>query len=53
MSNPDEIDRRVEGTELEQFICKDAPDQRQGVLGSLGLIADSLRLLPTKEAGQR
>ena len=49
MSNPDEIDRRVEGTELEAFISKDAPDQRQGVLGSLGLIADSLRLLPTKE----
>ena len=49
MSNPDEIDRRVEGTELEAFISKEAPDQRQGVLGSLGLIADSLRLLPTKE----
>ena len=49
MSNPDEIDRRVEGTELEQFIGKDSPDQRNGVLGSLGLIADSFRLLPTKE----
>ncbi len=52
MSNPDEIDRRVEGTELEAFISKDAPDQRQGVLGSLGLIADSLRLLPSKEQAQ-
>jgi type IV secretory pathway TraG/TraD family ATPase VirD4 len=49
MSNPDEIDRRVEGTELAQFIGKDSPDQRNGVLGSLGLIADSFRLLPTKE----
>ena len=49
MSNPDEIDRRVEGTELESIISKDAPDQRNGVLGSLGLIADSLRLLPSKE----
>jgi type IV secretory pathway TraG/TraD family ATPase VirD4 len=48
MSNPEEIDRRVKGTELEAFISKDAPDQRQGVLGSLGLIADSLRLLPGK-----
>jgi type IV secretory pathway TraG/TraD family ATPase VirD4 len=48
MSNPDEIDRRVKGTELEAFISKEAPDQRQGVLGSLGLIADSLRLLPTR-----
>ncbi len=52
MSNPDEIDRRVEGTELEAFISKDAPDQRQGVLGSLGLIADSLRLLPSKEQAE-
>jgi type IV secretory pathway TraG/TraD family ATPase VirD4 len=49
MSNPDEIDRRVKGTELQAMISKDASDQRQGVLGSLGLIADSLRLLPTKE----
>ena len=49
MSNPDEIDRRVAGTELESIISEDAPDQRNGVLGSLGLIADSLRLLPTKE----
>ncbi len=49
MSNPDEIDRRVKGTELESIISKDAPDQRNGVLSSLGLIADSLRLLPTKE----
>lgn len=49
MSNPDEIDRRVKGTELEAMISKDAPDQRNGVLGSLGLIADSFRLLPTLE----
>jgi type IV secretory pathway TraG/TraD family ATPase VirD4 len=49
MSHPDEIDRRVKGTELEAMISKDAADQRNGVLGSLGLIADSLRLLPTKE----
>jgi type IV secretory pathway TraG/TraD family ATPase VirD4 len=49
MSNPDEIDRRVAGTELEAMIGKDSPDQRNGVLGSLGLIADSLRLLPTKK----
>ncbi len=48
MSNEDEIDRRVEGTELAQIIAKGAQQQRSGVLGSLGLIADSLRLLPTK-----
>ena len=49
MSNPDEIDRRVKGTELEQIIAKGAQQQRAGVLASLGLIADSLRMLPTKE----
>jgi type IV secretory pathway TraG/TraD family ATPase VirD4 len=49
MCNEDEIDRRVEKTELAAMIAKDAPDQRNGVLGSLGLIADSLRLLPTRE----
>ena len=48
MSNEDEIDRRVDGTELAQMIAKGAPQQRSGVLGSLGLIADSLRLLPTR-----
>jgi type IV secretory pathway TraG/TraD family ATPase VirD4 len=52
MSDPEEIDRRVEGTELAAMISKDAPDQRNGVLGSLGLIADSLRLLPTKEQAE-
>ncbi len=46
MSNEDEIDRRVEGTELAAMIAKGAQQQRSGVLGSLGLIADSLRLLP-------
>jgi type IV secretory pathway TraG/TraD family ATPase VirD4 len=49
MSNPKEIDARVAGTEIAAMIAKDAPDQRNGVLGSLGLMADSLRLLKTKE----
>ena len=49
MSNPAEIDSRVKGTELEQIIAKGAQQQRAGVLASLGLIADSLRMLPTKE----
>ena len=54
MSNEKEIDARVSGTELAAMIAKDAPDQRNGVLASLGLIADSLRLLPTlKQAGER
>ena len=49
MSDPAEIDRRVEGTEYAQMIAKGAQEQRSGVLASLGLIADSLRMLPIKE----
>jgi RecA/RadA recombinase len=48
MSDPREIDERVKNTELEQIIAKGAQQQRSGVLASLGLIADSLRMLPTK-----
>jgi hypothetical protein len=48
MSDPREIDERVKDTELAQIIAKGAQQQRSGVLASLGLIADSLRMLPTK-----
>lgn len=48
MSNPDEIDRRLKGTEHAHLIDPRAHQQRAGVLGSLGLVADSLRLLPRK-----
>jgi type IV secretory pathway TraG/TraD family ATPase VirD4 len=51
MSNADEIDRRVVGTEMAYMIAKGAQQQRNGVLASLGLVADSLRLLPTREEG--
>jgi type IV secretory pathway TraG/TraD family ATPase VirD4 len=54
LSNPAEIDQRVRGTEMEAMIAKGAQQQRNGVLASLGLVADSLRMLPTKEqAGDR
>ena len=49
LSDENEIDKRVEGTEMAYMIAKGAEQQRSGVLGSMGLIADSLRLLPTKE----
>jgi len=49
MSDEAEIDRRLKGTELANFAPKDAPQQRSGVLASLGLVADSLRLLPTRD----
>ncbi len=49
MANPEEIDRRVQNTEMATMIAKGAQQQRNGVLASLGLIADSLRFLPKKE----
>ena len=49
MSDPAEIDKRVAGTEMAMMIAKGAQQQRNGVLASLGLVADSLRMLPTKE----
>jgi type IV secretory pathway TraG/TraD family ATPase VirD4 len=51
MSNPDEIDRRLKGTEHAHLIDPRAHQQRAGVLGSLGLVADSLRLLPKRAEG--
>ena len=52
MANPDEIDRRVQNTEMAMMIAKGAQQQRNGVLASLGLIADSLRMLPKKETSE-
>jgi hypothetical protein len=49
MSNPEEIDRRLKGTEHAHLIDPRAHQQRAGVLASLGLVADSLRLLPRRE----
>jgi type IV secretory pathway TraG/TraD family ATPase VirD4 len=53
MANPDEIDSRVRGTEMAMMIAKGAQQQRNGVLASLGLIADSLRMLPRKEQAEQ
>lgn len=53
MSNEKEIDQRLKGTELANFAPKDAPQQRSGVLASLGLVADSLRLLPSRSEVER
>lgn len=53
MANPDEIDHRVQNTEMAMMIAKGAQQQRNGVLASLGLIADSLRMLPKKDKTER
>jgi len=45
MSHPEEIDRRVKGTEYAAMIDRDSPPQRNGVLGSLSMVADAMKLL--------
>ena len=49
MSNPAEIDQRIRKTEYWALIDPRAPHQREGVLGSLNMTADSFRLLPKQE----
>jgi len=46
MRHEEEIDQRVKGTEYAAMIDRQAPAQRSGVLASLNMVADSLRLLP-------
>lgn len=48
MSHPREIDQRVQGTEYEAIIDTESPPQRNGVLGSLNMVADALKLLPAE-----
>jgi Type IV secretion-system coupling protein DNA-binding domain len=54
MSNADEIDKRIEGTEMAAMIDRGAANQRSGVLGSLNMVADAFKLLPSeRETKQR
>ena len=46
MSHEDELDRRLEGTELATFVYRGAGPQRGGVLAALNMVADSLKMLP-------
>ena len=53
MSNPSEIDERVIGTPYAATIRQTAPGQREGVLGTMNNVADTLRQLRTdKDATQ-
>jgi hypothetical protein len=45
-----EIDRRLKGTEFAAMIYPGAAAQRAGVLASLNMVADSLKLLPPKDS---
>jgi type IV secretory pathway TraG/TraD family ATPase VirD4 len=49
MSHPEEIDRRVKGTEYAAMIDLGSPPQRNGVLGSLNMVADALKTLPREK----
>ena len=49
MSHPEEIDQRVHGTEYEAIIDTQSPPQRNGVLGSLNMVADALKLMPPEK----
>jgi hypothetical protein len=48
LCHPDEIDRCLAGTEHAVLIDRAAPDQRSGVLASLNMVADALKLLPAE-----
>jgi Type IV secretion-system coupling protein DNA-binding domain len=46
MKNPDEIDRRIAGTELEAMIPRNAAGQRAAVLATFNQAAAAFQLLP-------
>jgi hypothetical protein len=48
LCHDDEIDRRLTGTAYATMIDRQAPAQRSGVLASLNMVADTLKLLPTE-----
>ena len=48
MCHAEQIDRHVRGTEMEAMIDPRAAAQRNGVLGSLNMVADAFKLLPSE-----
>lgn len=48
LCHEEELDRKLKGTELASLIYANAGQQRGGILASLSMVADSLKLLPTK-----
>jgi hypothetical protein len=53
LASADEIDRRVKDTELAAMIDPHGGPQRSGVLGSLNMVADAFKLLPTEAETER
>jgi hypothetical protein len=53
MSNADEIDKRIAGTEMATMVDRGAANQRSGVLGSLNMVADAFKLLPSERETEK
>jgi DNA polymerase III delta prime subunit len=53
MCHAEEIDKHVRGTEMAAMIDQRAAAQRSGVLGSLNMVADAFKLLPTERESER
>lgn len=53
MAHPEEIDKRVKGTEHEHTLTANAAPQRAGILGSLNEAGKPLRMMPFKVEGRR
>ena len=53
MKDPSEIDRRVQGTPYASTISRNSPQQRDGVLGTMNLVADTVRLLKSEQEAKR
>jgi len=47
LCHDEELDRRVQGTPYASIVDRQAPAQRSGVLASLNMVADTLKLLPS------
>ncbi|MBV8808292.1 MAG: type IV secretion system DNA-binding domain-containing protein, partial [Acidobacteriaceae bacterium] len=53
MAHPEEIDKRVKGTEHAHTLTANAAPQRAGILGSLNEAGKPLRMMPVHAEGRR
>jgi type IV secretory pathway TraG/TraD family ATPase VirD4 len=53
MAHPEEIDKRVKGTEHAHTMTENAAPQRAGILGTLNEAGKPLRMMPTHHEGRK
>jgi hypothetical protein len=53
MAHPEEIDKRVKGTEHAHTMTENAAPQRAGILGTLNEAGKPLRMMPTHPEGRK